>query len=455
MSTVIIKKRCAVYTRVSNDERLDQSFNSLDAQREAGQAYIASQRTEGWLAVADDYDDGGFSGGNMERPALKRLMDDILADQIDIVVVYKIDRLTRCLADFSRLIEVFERHKVSFVSVTQQFNTTTSMGRLMLNILLSFAQFEREVTGERIRDKIAASKRKGIWMGGYPALGYDVKDRQLIINDAEAATVRRIFQRFAEMQSATDLCRELAVDGITTKAWKTADGNVRNGTPMDKKYLSKALRNPIYVGEIRHKGVVHAGQHEPIISRQLWDRVQAILAEDASARMGRTQTRDKTDALLRGLLYGPNGEKYHITFSKKPSGKKYRYYIPKADQRYGGGSSATGMIPAGQIEEVVVNLLVGVLQSPESVQGVWQQVQQQFQTIEEPKVVLAMRRLGDVWKQLFPAEQVRLVNLLIERVQLLSDGIDIVWREVGWKELAGELVADSIGGELLEMEAVA
>ena len=455
MSTVITKKRCAVYTRVSNDERLDQSFNSLDAQREAGQAYIASQRTEGWLAVADDYDDGGYSGGNMERPALKRLMDDILADQIDIVVVYKIDRLTRCLADFSRLIEVFERHKVSFVSVTQQFNTTTSMGRLMLNILLSFAQFEREVTGERIRDKIAASKRKGIWMGGYPALGYDVKDRQLIINDAEASTVRRIFQRFTELQSATDLCRELAVDGITTKAWKTADGNVRNGTPMDKKYLSKALRNPIYVGEIRHKGVVHAGQHEPIISRQLWDRVQAILAEDASERMGKTQTRGKTDALLRGLLYGSNGEKYHITFSKKPSGKKYRYYIPKADQRYGGGTSASGMIPAGQIEELVVNLLVGALQSPESVQGVWQQVQQQFQTIGEPTVVLAMRRLGDVWKQLFPAEQVRLVNLLIERVQLLSDGIDIVWREVGWKELAGELVTDSIGGELLELEVAA
>jgi DNA invertase Pin-like site-specific DNA recombinase len=455
MSAVITRKRCAVYTRVSTDERLDQSFNSLDAQRESGQAYIASQRAEGWMAVADDYDDGGYSGGNMERPALKRLLDDILADQIDIVVVYKIDRLTRSLADFSRLIELFERHKVSFVSVTQQFNTTTSMGRLMLNILLSFAQFEREVTGERIRDKIAASKRKGIWMGGYPALGYDVKDRQLVINEAEAATVLRIFQRFTELRSATDLCRELAVDGITTKVWKTADGNVRNGTPMDKKYLSKALRNPIYVGEIRHKGVVHAGQHEPIISRQLWDRVQAILAEDASARMGKTQTRDKTDALLRGLLFGPNGEKYHITFSKKPSGKKYRYYIPKADQRYGGGSSATGMIPAGQIEEVVVNLLIGALQSPESVQGVWQQVQQQFQTIEEPMVVLAMRRLGDVWKQLFPEEQVRLMNLLIERVQLLSDGIDIVWREVGWKELAGELACDTIGGELLEMEAVA
>lgn len=455
MNAVVTKKRCAVYTRVSTDERLDQSFNSLDAQREAGHAYITSQRTEGWLPVADDYDDGGYSGGNMERPALKRLMSDIIADQVDIVVVYKIDRLTRSLADFARLIEVFERHKVSFVSVTQQFNTTTSMGRLMLNILLSFAQFEREVTGERIRDKIAASKRKGIWMGGYPPLGYDVKDRHLIINDTEAVTVRRIFQRFAELRSATDLCRELARDGITTKAWKTADGNVRNGTPMDKKYLSKALRNPIYVGEIRHKGTAHAGQHEPIITRQLWDRVQAILAEDASERMGKTQTRGKTDALLRGLLYGSNGEKYHITFSKKPSGKKYRYYIPKADRRYGGGSSATGMIPADQIEEVVVNLVIGALQAPESIQGVWSQVRLSHPEIEEPTVVLAMRRLGDVWKQLFPEEQARLVNLLIERVQLLSDGIDIVWREVGWKDLAGELAPDTIGGEMLEMEGVA
>jgi site-specific DNA recombinase len=452
MSAVITQKRCAVYARVSTDERLDQTFNSLDAQREAGQAYIVSQRAEGWLPVADDYDDGGYSGGNMERPALKRLMNDIFADQIDIVVVYKIDRLTRSLADFSRLIEIFERHKVSFVSVTQQFNTTTSMGRLMLNILLSFAQFEREVTGERIRDKIAASKRKGMWMGGYTPLGYEVKDRKLIIDQDDAATVRRIFQRFAELRSATDLCRELAVDGMTTKPWRLKDGSKRNGTPMDKHYIAKVLRNPIYVGEIRHKGAVYAGQHEPIISRQLWDQVREILTEDANERSGKTQTRSKTDALLRGLLYGANGEKYHITFSKKPSGKKYRYYIPKADRKYGYGTSATGMIPAGQIEEVVVNQLIGVLQSPESVQGVWKQVRLHYPEIGEPTVVLAMRRLGDVWKQLFPEEQVRLVNLLIERVQLMSDGIDIVWREVGWKELAGELIPDTIGSEMLEME---
>ena len=445
-------RRCAVYCRVSTDERLDQSFNSLDAQKDAGLAYIASQRAEGWIPVPDDYIDPGFSGGNIERPALKRLMTDIEAGRIDIVVVYKIDRLTRNLTDFAKLIEVFERQQVSLVTVTQQFNTTTSMGRLMLNVLLSFAQFEREVTGERIRDKIAASKRKGLWMGGYTPLGYEIKDRKLIIEEKDAQIIRRIFTRFTETRSITDIIREMGLEGITTKPNRLKDGSVRNGTPMDKKYISKVLRNPIYVGEIRHKGAVFAGQHEPIITRQLWDRVQDILSEDAHQRMGKTQTRHKTDALLRGLMYGPDAGKYHITYSKKPSGKKYRYYIPKADNRYGYRSSATGMIPADQIEEVVVNLLVGALQSPETIQGVWNTVRKQYPEVDEPTTVLAMRRIGEVWKQLFPAEQVRLVNLLIERVQLLSDGVDIVWRESGWRDLAGELRADSIGGEMLEME---
>src|SRR5574343_791441 len=237
MNAVVTKKRCAVYTRVSTDERLDQSFNSLDAQREACQAYIVSQRAEGWLPVGDDYDDGGYSGGNMERPALKRLMADIIADQIDIVIIYKIDRLTRSLTDFAKLVEVFERHKVSFVSVTQQFNTTTSMGRLMLNILLSFAQFEREVTGERIRDKIAASKAKGMWMGGVPPLGYDVVERKLVVEEKDANLVRDIFSRYAEHGSAARLVRELDIEGHTTKSWVTQSGQHREGRPSDQQYL--------------------------------------------------------------------------------------------------------------------------------------------------------------------------------------------------------------------------
>ena len=234
------KRRCAVYTRKSTDEGLDMEYNSLEAQRDAGLAYIASQRHEGWIALTDGYDDGGFSGGNIDRPSLKRLMADIEDGKIDIVVVYKIDRLTRNLTDFARLVEVFDRHGVSFVSVTQQFNTTTSMGRLSLNILLSFAQFEREVTGERIRDKIAASKAKGMWMGGVPPLGYDVKDRKLVVNDKEAALVRDIFMRYAEHGSAARLVRELQVEGHTTKSWETQTGKFHHGRIIDQQYLFQA-----------------------------------------------------------------------------------------------------------------------------------------------------------------------------------------------------------------------
>lgn len=295
----------------------------------------------------------------------------------------------------------------------------------------------------------------GDWQGGYVPLGYEVRDRKLLIVEPEASIIRRIFQRFAELRSVTELCRELTLDGMTTKPTRLKDGRERNGTPMDRKYLAKVLRNPLYVGEIRHKGSAFAGQHEPIISRQLWDRVQTILAGDASERAGETRTRGKTDALLRGLLYDRNGTKYHITFSRKPSGKQYRYYIPKNDVRYGHHSGATGMIPADQIEEVVINLVLQALQTPEAVQSIWNQTHQMYPGIDEPTVVLAMRRLANVWKQLFPEEQIRLVNLLIERVVLLSDGIDIVWREVGWKDLAGELAPESIGAEMLEMEVAA
>ncbi|MDD5033619.1 MAG: recombinase family protein [Methylococcaceae bacterium] len=261
MKAPVTCQRCAVYCRVSTDERLDQSFNSIDAQREAGQAFIASQRTEGWIPVADDYDDGGFSGGNMDRPALKRLLADIDAGKIDIVVVYKIDRLTRNLADFVKMVELFDQRGVGFSAVTQQINSATSMGRLMLNILLSFGQFEREVTGKRIRDNIAAGKAKGMWMGGTPPLGYDVSHRQLVINEAEAKIVRGIWRRFVELKSTTALARELNQRGITTKAWTTADGKFRLGRPITKQNLYKILRNPLYIGVIRHKGKDHPGEH--------------------------------------------------------------------------------------------------------------------------------------------------------------------------------------------------
>jgi DNA invertase Pin-like site-specific DNA recombinase len=457
MKAPVSRKRCAVYCRVSTDERLDQSFNSIDAQREAGQAFIIAQRAEGWIPVVDDYDDGGFSGGNMERPALKRLLADIDAGKVDIVVVYKIDRLTRNLADFAKMVELFDQRGVSFSAVTQQINSATSMGRLMLNILLSFAQFEREVTGERIRDKIAASKAKGMWMGGVPPLGYDVGQRQLVVNEAEAKTVRHIWQRFVELRSTTELARELNRQGVTTKAWTNSKGVFRTGRPITKQNLYKTLRNPIYLGVIRHKGKNHPGQHEAIIDQALWDQVQAILAEESSERAAMTLTKHKTDALLRGILFAPNGDRMLPTATKKSSGKLYRYYLPSSDKKFGRGTNPFGIVPADQIEGLVLEQVKAALQGPEIIQAVWDEVKRRQADIDEPAVVLAMRNLSVVWNQLFPAERCRLVRLLIDRVQLRDDGIDIEWQPVGWADLAGELAPHSIGAELreFEMEAMA
>src|SRR5246500_2529615 len=271
-------RRCAIYTRKSSEEGLEQDFNSLHAQREACEAFVRSQTGEGWRLSKTHYDDGGLSGGTMERAALQRLLEDIKNGLVDVVVVYKVDRLTRSLADFAKMVEIFDASGVSFVAVTQQFNTTTSMGRLTLNVLLSFAQFEREVTGERIRDKIAASKRKGIWMGGTVPLGYDVDDKRLVINQAEATTVRRIFTRYCELGSVRLLKEELDRLGVRSKIRVSKDGVESGGQAFSRGALYALLRNPIYVGETRHKGVCHPGQHAPIVNRAMWDKVAQLLS---------------------------------------------------------------------------------------------------------------------------------------------------------------------------------
>jgi len=397
------RQRCAVYCRVSSDERLDQEFNSIDAQKEAGHAYIPSRRIEGWTPVADDYDDPGYSGGNTERPALRRLLADIEAGRIDIVVVYKIDRLTRSLADFSRMVEVFERQGVSFVPVTQHFNTTTSMGRLMLNVLLSFAQFEREVTAERIRDKIAAA---------------------------------------------------LNVEGITTKAWITQDGRQRPGARIDKKHLHHLLRNRIYLGEISHKGSWHPGAHPPTIELALWEAVHAVLARDARSRAIETRLRERTDALLRGLLYDAEGEKMYPTYVKK-NGRQYRYYFSKAEARFGAGHKTSVRLPAEEIEAATVVQIRTVLTSPEAIAAIWLAVQAQTADLGEAQVVVALGQLGSVWEQLFPAERHRIVQRMIERVELAEGGLKIRWRALGWKELLSEFAPRTIGAELVEMETAA
>jgi site-specific DNA recombinase len=442
----IPKKRCAIYTRKSTEEGLDQEYNSLEAQRDAGLSFVSSQRHEGWLALDDTYDDGGFSGGNIDRPGLKRLMQDIEAKRIDVVVVYKIDRLTRSLPDFAKLVEVFDRNNVSFVSVTQQFNTTTSMGRLTLNILLSFAQFEREVTGERIRDKIAASKAKGMWMGGTPPLGYDVVDRKLVINEREANLVRDIFSRYGEHGSAARLVRELDIEGHTTKSWVTQSGQHREGRPIDQQYLFCLLRNRLYLGEIIHKGEFYPAQHEPIVSSELWDRVHAFVNK---RKQGPRERKEEYPALLGGLLFAPDGQRMIHHYTKKKNGRMYRYYVPYLERRRSAGATqdgktkSLGALPAAEIEGAVLNEIELALMEPEPLIGVWRSCLRHSAgaDLQEEQVVVSMRRISEVWKQLFPAEQQRIAQLLIERVNFRDGSLDIHWREDGWIGLDPEIVA--------------
>ena len=344
-------RRCAVYTRKSSEEGLEQDFNSLHAQREACEAFIKSQQGEGWRLVKTAYDDGGVSGGTMERPALQRLLEDIRHGLIDVVVVYKVDRLTRSLADFAKMVEVFDAQGVSFVAVTQQFNTTTSMGRLTLNVLLSFAQFEREVTGERIRDKIAASKRKGIWMGGCPAIGYDVLDRRLVVNQAEATTVRQIYPRYLEVGSVPKLKKDLDRDGVVSKIRVSRKGIRSGGRSFSRGALYELLSNPIYIGEIRHKQERYPGQHEAILERELWEKVQQRLL-DRAARTPEPQTKAPPSPLA-GKVFDETGEPLYAQGAVR-RGRRYRYYVSRALVR---GSTAEGQrgwrVPGPELERAV------------------------------------------------------------------------------------------------------
>ncbi|MGJ8563139.1 MAG: recombinase family protein [Alphaproteobacteria bacterium] len=353
------RKRCAVYTRKSTEEGLQQDFNSLDAQAESCSAYILSQAGEGWSHIGKVYSDGGISGGHMERPGLLAMIADIESGLIDIVVVYKVDRLTRSLADFAKLVDVFDKHRVSFVSITQAFNTTTSMGRLTLNVLLSFAQFEREVTAERIRDKIAASKKRGQWMGGLPPLGYDNIDKKLVVSAGEARTVKHIMKRYVDMKSVSKLKTELDRDGYLTKSRMTKKKSQTGGRPFSRGHLYKLLCNPVYIGKITHKGEVFDGQHEPIVDQELWEQVQAGLKHNAPKR--RRSINIASNSLLTGMIYGEEGERLTPIHSKKPNGRRYRYYI-SARLSKGEMDDGTALrLPAKQIEGHVINRLTDLL----------------------------------------------------------------------------------------------
>lgn len=347
------KLRAAVYTRKSSEEGLDQEFNSLDAQREACEAYITSQKSEGWSLVRTRYDDGGWSGGNIERPALQELLADVRTGKIDVIVVYKVDRLSRSLSDFAQMVDLFDQHEVSFVSVTQAFNTTTSMGRLTLNVLLSFAQFEREVTGERIRDKIAASKAKGMWMGGFVPLGYDAKDRALVINEKEAQTVRHIFRRYLDLGSVYALHAELEKDGIRTKTRKSRDGSIRGGLAFGRGNLTQLLKNRTYLGEIVHKDTSYPGLHDPIVKQEMFDAVQQKLERNRRGRRQRAVAR----APLTGVLFDALGNRMAATHARGRGGQRYLYYISPVPASDPDAARVLRRVPAPAIEEILLERL--------------------------------------------------------------------------------------------------
>jgi site-specific DNA recombinase len=357
--------RCAVYTRKSTEEGLEQEFNSLDAQREAGEAFIASQRHEGWHLLDERYDDGGYTGGNMDRPGLSRLMADIEAGRVDCVVVYKVDRLSRSLLDFARMMQVFESHKVAFVSVTQQFNTATSMGRLVLNVLLSFAQFEREIICERTRDKIAATRRKGKWAGGHPLLGYDVDPNgfKLVVNAAEATRVRAIFQLYVEHEALLPVVQELARRAWTCKRWQTRKGHERGGQPFNRTSLHRLLTNVAYLGKVTRKSAVYDGEHPAIVDTGVFERVHSILKRNGGT--GGAPARNKFGALLRGLIQcAPCGCAMSPTHTTRKGNRRYRYYVCSLAQKRGWDTCPSKAIPAAQVEGFVVEQIKCIGRDP-------------------------------------------------------------------------------------------
>ena len=429
--------RCAIYTRKSSEEGLEQAFNSLDAQREACAAFILSQKHEGWTVLPTMYDDGGFSGGTMERPALKRLLGDIAAGKVDVVVVYKIDRLTRSLFDFAKIVEAFDAKGVSFVSITQQFNTTTCMGRLTLNVLLSFAQFEREVTGERIRDKIAASKKKGMWMGGLPALGYDVQNRKLVVNEQEALTVRHIFRRYVQLRSVRALQAELDGAGIRSKRRIFADGTQFGGQKFSRGALYLMLQNRIYRGEITHKGNAYPGEHPAIVEKALWDEVQAVLAENRVDRAAGSDA--KHPSLLAGMAFDETGERLTPSHAVK-KGTRYRYYVSTSLITGAAKDRSKGRrIPAANLESLVITRLRTFLADRGAILDAIQN--EHPDGAEQNRLIRRGRQIAEELGTLAPDQIRAMLMALLSRVDIKSDRVEINIRRC---RLAALLAAQSI-----------
>lgn len=430
-------KRCAIYTRKSTDEGLEKENNTLHTQRERAENYIQSQHDNGWRIIPEFYDDGGYSGGNMERPALKKLIDDIKANRIDIVVVYKVDRISRSLMDFYDLVKVFESHGVSFVSVTQNFDTSQPMGKLMLNMLLSFAQFEREVIRERILDKFESCKKKGMWMGGPPPLGYDVADRKLVTNPKEAALVNHIYERMVALRSVSLLTQELNAQGYRTKHYISRSNKPVGGKLFNRNVMVTLLRNRLYIGEMPHKGNYYPAQHRPIIDRALFDAVQKSFQGDRHEKRKRTMT-IKSKALLKGILVCAGCGGAMSPSHTRKGNKNYHYYVSNSYRKQFCKQCPSARVPAGEIESVVTGQLKSIFAAPQILSDTWRKIKTDH-AYSENELHSAMKRLGSLWEALFPAEQKRILHLLVERVVLHTHCLDIEYRATGISEILSQL----------------
>ena len=435
------KKRCAIYTRKSSEEGLEQSFNSLDAQREACESYIKSQQHEGWIKLPVYYDDGGFSGGNTERPALQQLINDIKTEKIDVVVVYKVDRLSRSLADFIRLVDLFDNHNVSFVSVTQQFNTSGSMGRLTLNVLLSFAQFEREVTSERIRDKIAASKQRGMWMGGAIPLGYDVIDKTLVVNEIEAKIVQHIYNRYLELGCVRKLKEELDAEGYVSKVRKTNQCH-GGGKPFGRGALYSLLKNPLYIGKVTHQGKLYEGQHAAILEKPLWDAAQNLLNKNRQNNQSRNSVKDPS--LFAGLIYDDNQNSMSPAHTRKGN-RRYRYYVSQAVLQYREADAGSVLrISAKTIEDPTIKRLMQCLQTPKELLEVFSHIK--LCANKQTTIIKNATTFVKNWDDLLPSKKIDGLKIIIRNIQVGCEGINIILSRAGMTQY---FLNDDSGNETL------